>query len=208
MLAVWLFVLFAAILRVVPLHLPAGNLALVLGGFCMGSVDALKSLITDAFAHVEYPGDHCLRGSSEGDEPYLLELEFKGRSDWRVLDPNFIDQAPDGFGTALSFFSDEAFHFYLPAYLLADIDGLLERHDPVFHLTHGLTDAEYGEKINPRRYGERTWFDHARHKFAILTRREAAAIVAYLTYKREDCDLDQERIDQALQNFWLNRAAT
>ena len=103
-----------------------------LRGFRMGSIDALKSQISDAFSHVEHPGDWCLRGSNEGDEPYLLEQEFKGKSDWRVLDPKFIDQAPDGFGTALSFFSDEAFHFYLPAYLLADIDGLLEQHDPVF----------------------------------------------------------------------------
>src|SRR5688572_4034867 len=161
-----------------------------LRGFRMGSIDALKSQISDAFTHVEHPGDWCLRGSNEGDEPYLLEQEFKGKSDWRVLDPKFIDQAPDGFGTALSFFSDEAFHFYLPAYLLADIDGLLEQHDPVFHLTHGLTDGECSVRINPRRYGERTWFDHASHRFAMFTQREAAAIVAYLTHKGEVSDFE------------------
>jgi hypothetical protein len=171
----------------------------------MNSIDALKSQIRNAFADVEHPGDWCLRSSNEGDEPYLLEQEFKGKSNWRALDPKFLDQAPDGFGSALSFFSDEAFHFYLPAYLLADIDGLLEQHDPVFHLTHGLTDTERSQRINPRRYGERTWFDHARHKFAVFTRREATAIVAYLKYKREASDFDRERIDQALRNYWLNR---
>ena len=56
--------------------------------------------ITLAFAGVEYPGDWCLRGSSEGDEPFLLEQEFKGRSDWRNLDPAFLDQAPGGFASA------------------------------------------------------------------------------------------------------------
>lgn len=173
----------------------------------MSGIDALKSQINDAFAHVEYPGDWCLRGSNEGDEPYLLEQEFKGKSDWRNLDPKFIDRAPDGFGSALSFFSDEAFHFYLPAYLIADIDGLLEQHDPVFHLTHGLTDPKLRERVNPRRYGERTWFDHASHKFAMFKPAETAAIVAYLTYKREISDFDRERIDQALQNYWLKRAA-
>ena len=38
--------------------------------------------------------------SREGTEPGLLEEEFKGKTDWRTLDPSFIDQAPDGFGTA------------------------------------------------------------------------------------------------------------
>ena len=38
-----------------------------------------------------------------------------------IGDPStLIDRAPDGFGSALSFFSDEAFRFYLPAYLIAD----------------------------------------------------------------------------------------
>jgi Family of unknown function (DUF6714) len=173
----------------------------------MDGIDALKSQIVAAFAHVEYPGDWCLRDSNEGDEPYLLEQDFKGKSDWRVLDPKFIDQAPDGYGSALGFFSDEAFHFYLPAYLLADIDGLLERNDPVYHLTHGLRNVERSERINPRRYGERTWFDYASHKFAMFNRAECAAIVAYLRHKCEIVDFDREMIHQALDNYWLNRTA-
>src|ERR1700687_5966157 len=92
--------------------------------------------IASAFAAVEYPGDWCLRGSNEGDEPYLVEEAFKGKTDWRVLDPTFLDRAPDGYASALSFFSDEAFHFFLPAYMLADIRGQLDCTTPVFHLTH------------------------------------------------------------------------
>ena len=167
--------------------------------------DSAKAAIRKAFAAVEYPGDWCLRGSGEGDEPYLLEAQFKGKTDWATLDPHFIDQAPDGYGSALSFFSDEAFHFYLPAYLIADIDGKLAQHDPVFQLTHGLDDATRNEKINPRRYGDRTWFEEKRHKFSMFSREEASAIVAYLKLRRDVDGFNRSTIDQALDSYWNGR---
>jgi Family of unknown function (DUF6714) len=176
----------------------------------MSDLASVEAQIREAFAAVVYPGDWCLTNSREGTEPALLEEEFKGKSDWRTLDPSFIDQAPDGFGTALSFFSDEAFHFYLPAYLLADLDGRLKQADVVFALTHGLDSASSHQKINPRRYGERTWFEHARHKFAMFNAREVAAIVSYLTYKHETygiTDYEKVRINEALDNYWTARAA-
>jgi hypothetical protein len=174
-----------------------------------GTVDAeaVKAMIRVAFAGVEYPGDWCLRGSNEGDEPYLLEQEFKGKTDWRALDAAFLDRAPDGYASALSFFSDEAFRFYLPAYLIADIDGRLKSSDPVFHLTHGLTDSARVERVNPQRYGERTWFEATSHKLAVFDKAQAAAIVAYLAFKREKNEFERESIDQALANFWRRRAS-
>ena len=173
----------------------------------MNDLALVKSQIREAFAAVEFPGDWCLVNSREGSEPMLLEREFKGKDDWKSLDPSFIDRAPDGFGTALSFFSDEAFRYYLPAYLLADLDGLLKQADPVFHLTHGLERGSGQQRINPRRYGERTWFDHARHKFSMFNERERAAIAAFLRYKRGTdvhTDLEKSRIDDALSNYWAN----
>jgi hypothetical protein len=168
--------------------------------------EALKALIHQAFADVEYPGDCCLRGSNEGDEPYLLEREFSGKSDWRALDSGFLDQAPDGYSSALSFFSDEAFRFYLPAYLVADIDGRLARTTPVFNLTHGLGDHARTEKVNPRRYGARTWFETASYKLAVFNQMQAAAIIAYLEFKREADDLLYGTdVDQALANYWNHR---
>lgn len=168
--------------------------------------DKLKTQVRDAFSDVEFPGDWCLRGSNEGDEPFLLEQEFQGKSDWRALDAEFLDQAPGEYSTALCFFSDEAFRFYLPAYITADIDGHLKSVDVVSHLTHGFTDAGKLEKVNPRRYGERTWFESASHKMAVFNRKQAVAIVAYLKFKREKEDYWQESIDQALTNFWVSRA--
>jgi hypothetical protein len=165
----------------------------------------VKALIREAFAAIEYPGDWCLTGSREGFEPALLEAEFKGKTDWRALDAAFIDRAPDGFGSALSFFSDEAFHFYLPAYLLADLDGRLRQANPVFALTHGLDERSRREKINPRRYGERTWLDHARHKFAMFNGGERAAIAAYLACMAEREELtepEKKSIHEALSGYW------
>jgi hypothetical protein len=122
----------------------------------MSDLESLKAKIRAAFDGVQFPGDWCLAASREGDEPYRVEREFKGKDDWRTLDAAFLDLAPDGLASAMSFFSDEAFHFYLPAYLFADLDGQLRRVDLVYHLTHGLDNTSRDKKINPRRYGERT----------------------------------------------------
>ncbi len=172
------------------------------------STKDLEQQIVDAFADVPAPPARCLSNSREGEEPWLLEQEFRDKTEWRSLDPAFLDQAPDGYGTALSFFSDEAFRFYLPAYLLADLAGRLERADVVFHLTHGLDDGSKGQRINERRYGDRTWYEHARHRFAIFTIAQARAITAYLRHKAEQADLEfsRRRILQALDHYWLERS--
>jgi hypothetical protein len=169
--------------------------------------DEIKELIGRAFATVERPGDWALRGSNEGDEPYRVEQEFRGKDDWRALDPAFLDQAPGGLSSALSFFSDEAFRYFLPAYLVADLEGKLESVDPVFHLCHGLDDASRAEKVNLRRYGERTWLDEKRHKFAVFTREEATAIVAFLRYRAEHDEVSRDQIREAIRNYWGERTA-
>jgi hypothetical protein len=73
-------------------------------------------------------------------------------------------------------------------------------------LTHGLGDAAKSEPVNPRRYGARTWFESASHKLAVFDRAQAAAVVAYLEYKRDREDCDREAIEQALANFWRGKA--
>ncbi|HEU4697902.1 MAG TPA: DUF6714 family protein [Gemmatimonadales bacterium] len=165
-----------------------------------------KALVRGAFAAVPQPARWALRGSSEGTEPFLVEEEFGARGDWTTLDAAFLDQAPDGYGSALSFLSDEAFRHYLPAYLLADLDGALQRVEPDFHLWHGLTDENAARPVNPRRYGARSWADYARFRFSVFTRAEVEAIVAYLRVKAaQDPELTGPRIAQALARYWLPR---
>lgn len=167
----------------------------------------VKAAIQSAFGHVKYPATGCLVNSNEGDEPELVEKAFRGRKDWMSLSAEFLDRAPeDSDASALNFFSDEAFHFYLPAYLIADIDFGVKKADPVFNLTHGLTEESKNERINPLRYGERTWFDVARYKFSIFNNEEVSAIVAYLNFKMEIGDkFERHRIKEALENYWLPR---
>lgn len=166
----------------------------------------LAGQVSAAFARVPYPGDWCLAGSTEGDEPRLVAKAFEGKRSWKRLDPVFLDAAPDGFASALSFFSDEAFRFYLPAYLLADLAGALERVDPVFHLTYGLTAATRTKRVNARRYGERTLFDLARFKFSMFNAAQAAAIEAYLERKADVDALARGEIGEALTSYWSGRA--
>ena len=176
----------------------------------MADREAITKQIDEAFAGGKYPGDWCLQDSNEGDESFLLEEEFKGKDDWRALNSSFLDQAPDGFSSALSFFSVEAFRFYLPAYLIADLRNELKAVDVVFRLTHGLDDSSRYEQVNPLRYGERTWFEEARYKFAVFSQAQVSAIVAYLKAKLDSDDLvDLERasIEQSLMNYWLTRKA-
>ena len=171
--------------------------------------EQLEAQIREAFASTPAPPPERLRGSNDGDEPYLLEEEFRQVPDWRTLEAPFLDQAPDGYGTALSFFSAEAFRYYLPAFLLADLRGLLQRADPLFHLWHGLTDDRREQPVNPRRFGAWTWSAAIAERFEGFTPREAAAIVAYLRYKaaHDELGLDRPRIEQALTNYWLARLA-
>ena len=70
----------------------------------MMTKDQIIEQIRIAFEPNEYPGDWCLKNSTEGNEPYLVETEFKGKTDWEDIDVEFLDQAPQGYASALSFF--------------------------------------------------------------------------------------------------------
>jgi hypothetical protein len=187
----------------------------------MPNVQRVIGQIQDAFHETEHPGDAFLQGSLEGCEPAEVTAPFKGIAHWTQVDPAILDPHY----TALSFFSEGGFRHFLPAFLVADLLGRLQTADPVFHLTNGFSDkivklpARSGvcEKtigksafVNPRRYGAMTWHDHARAQLSIFTREEAAAIVAYLEYKRgaDLHGLNHDEIDAALNRFWHDRAKT
>ena len=145
---------------------------------------------------------------------------FAGVSDWSTLDAAVLDANY----TALSYFSEGGFRFFLPAYLTADLRGELRTADPVFHLAGGFhdlsVDVPIGDEVfsrrigksafvNPRRYGAMTFEDYARHRLSVFAREESAAIVAYLEYRRAQPDsVDAESIEAALELFWRHRAAT
>ena len=187
----------------------------------MPTSEAVIEKIEAAFAGNAFPGARFLQGSFEGCEPYDEVGPFETLEDWRGIEADFLD----GHASALSFFSEAGFRFFLPAYLISDLRGQLYTADPLFHLTHGFSDwttevptndgtlaIKHGKSafMNPRRYGAMTSYDYARYRLSIFTREEAGAIVAYLEFKRDsDPDvIDKEAIDAALDSFWLERART
>ena len=187
----------------------------------MSDKEIIIDKIRAAFEENEYPGDAYLQGSVEGCEPYEEVGPFVGKSDWRSVESDFLDAHPG----ALNFFSEAGFRFFLPAYLIADLQGRLIYADPLFNVTHGFSDIDIeslgksdaglpragrSALMNPRRYGAMTFHDYARYRLSIFTREEAAAIVAYLNYKRDSASNGFERkgIEAALNSFWLERAQT
>lgn len=168
-------------------------------------IEALKAQIRKAFSRVRYPGDDQLRGVGEGDEPFCVERDFRGKREWQTLSPQFLDQSPDGLASALRFLSNEAFRFYLPAYLIADLEGQLRQSDPLLHLTYGLDRRSAQKRLSRSRYGADTWSGYARKRFAGFTREEAAAIVAYLEFKRSE-GVRLRETGEALEGYWNHRA--
>jgi hypothetical protein len=171
------------------------------------TAEAIEAEIRQAFAGNERPGNWALRGSNEGEEPYLVEKDFADKPDWRGLDAAFLDQAPAGFASALSFFSDEAFRYFLPAYLIADLKGELQRADPDFLLGRGLEDATRAKPHNPRRFGDRSWRDAVGHRLGTFTPAESRAIVSYLRFKAATDEFSRRNIEEAIAAFWAERAA-
>jgi hypothetical protein len=176
--------------------------------------------IREAFRETDHPGETFLQGSQEGCESAEVTAPFKEIAHWTQIDPVSLD--PNY--TALSFFSEGGFRHFLPAFLVADLEDKLQTADPVFHLTNGFSNTvvklpvgsgvyekTIGKSafVNPKRYGAMTWHDHARAQLSIFTREEAAAIVAYLEYKRnaDPHRLNHDEIDAALDGFWRDRAA-
>lgn len=187
----------------------------------MPKSEAVIEKIEATFAGNAFPGARFLQGSFEGCEPYDEVGPFEKLEDWRGIEAVFLD----GHANALSFFSEAGFRYFLPAYLISDLRGLLYTADPLFHLTHGFSDRtteipagdrtitmKHGRSalLNPRRYGAMTSYDYARYRLSVFTREEAGAIVAYLEFKRDaDPDvIDKQAIGAALDTFWLERART
>lgn len=185
----------------------------------MNDKQTIIEKIHSTFQELAFPGESFLQGSFDGEEPFDEVTPFREHKTWAAIESSFLD----AHASALSFFSEAGFRFFLPAYLIADLKEELLTADPVFHLTHGffdftvkipaggrVFDVKSGKStlINPRRYGAMTTNDYARYRLSVFTREEAGTIVAYLEYKRNHNPdgFDQPRIDAALELFWRERA--
>jgi hypothetical protein len=90
----------------------------------MSRRDELIAKIHEAFARTPSPGAAFLAGSGEGSEPGEIADALAGFAHWSEPDPAVLDRHAD----ALSFLSEGGIRFFLPAYLIADLqDGLRPR---------------------------------------------------------------------------------
>ena len=147
----------------------------------------------------------ALVNSTMGDEPVWVAEAFADKTDWTKLDPDWLAQVPKGLSSALSFLSNEAVCFYIPAFIAADLEGRLSAADPVFALPHGFAHGVGAARIHPRK--PRTWGDHARDRWAALTPPQSRAIVHYLEWKIEQNGPGVDSAAQALADYWYQRAA-
>ena len=129
-------------------------------------------------------------------------MAFADKDDWTILDWKWLDEAADGWASALSFLSDKAACFYIPAYMVADMNDALERVDPTFPLTLGFDDFSRGSPISPHR--PETWTEYSATRWSHLTKAQAQAVVHYLEWR---LSLDDLGIEQALRSFWHGRVA-
>lgn len=160
--------------------------------------DELIEKINAAFSEVEYPGDDCLIHHSYGDEPKLVRNHFIGHNNWRILTNEFLD-----FDGALSFLSDKAFRFYIPAFIIADINKKLDYNDPVIRLCWSLSPQSDNTKIAKIWEGG-TIGERARKCFDEFSKEQVNAIVSYLNWRLLN-DENNYLIEQAFSNYWLKR---
>lgn len=183
------------------------------------SAEAVVAGIREAFAVTPHPGDAFLVGSRDGCEPAETLEPFRGLAHWSDVPPETLDAEY----TALSFLSDGGFRFFLPAYVVAELEGRLATADPLFHLASGflrrsvrvapgsgmpLRSSGGDTLLNPRRYGAITFEDYARFRLSVFCREEARALADYLQHRGRTASLEHERdtIEAALERFWLARA--
>ncbi len=170
----------------------------------MSAFEACEKQILEAFKDVAYPMKHCISDSLEGEEPQLLQKQFERFGHWSELTFEELDQAPDGFGSSLSFFSDEALRHFMPGYMIAELRKLLDRQSMAFHMVSGFELDRSLERVNPRRYGARTWRDHTVYRFSTLDRAQKDVCCTFLRLLSEDeyFTLERDVVEHAIDNYW------
>lgn len=120
---------------------------------------ALVEQIERAFANVPYPGDNGIcAGLTDaerrlGTEEAEVEAAFRGRF-WRDVPAEVIEHHY----ASLSLFSPQAYHFYLPAYMLAAL-GVLRRPPDHPHVGYAIKDAVIWSLTPPKSQDSATeWF--------------------------------------------------
>ena len=186
-------------------------------------IAALCAEIRSAFASTPRPPENDLCACRD-DEAAENAMELRGLA-WSSIHPELLANCY----TALTFLSNAAHRYYLPAFLIADLmylsnwDPIFSSNaEPVFGLTYGLYEPEEAD-LTPADRQElegilgagRLAFLEAHppvvnerrldtiHRMRGFTLPERRAIIRYLEYRAEDDDFHAAMIRPALQSYWL-----
>lgn len=157
-------------------------------------VAELGAAIAGAFAAVPAPGPAALVSGDVDYDPEYRDVAhaFEGKH-WRELSPAFIREHRD----ALPLLSPAAFRFFLPAYLLACLDGAQDLDTAPLSVASSLTPPEPQDAAANDAFFRRT---------QSFTPVEASAICAYLAVAPNDADVSQPSVTRALR-YWRSRCS-
>jgi hypothetical protein len=148
-----------------------------------------KDVIRQTFSKVQYPGDDKV--FAEGVEDSYMEArvgEFRGKH-WQDIHSITIRECVDCF----IFFTPEALHFYLPAFLIEYLDPK-EHEEVVMSLVFLLSPSIVDEK---------DWGEHDRSKFRLFDAEQRKAVSLYLQCIQEhDPDLFDKEYLTSVIRFW------
>lgn len=134
-------------------------------------LEKLKQRILTAFDDVPYP--EGLIAPHECDECYEIRKTFAG-SDWKTIDPKVLEE---NFGI-ISLFSSQAFHYFLPAYLIYSLNRFSEKDNTTLEFTvYAITPGK--EAVENR-------FDYWRERFEEFNSEQMSCIYEFLDFVRQD----------------------
>lgn len=118
---------------------------------------AIIEQVAEAFADTPYPSSPLATGyeGMEYDEAFR-------NTKWAMLHPELLSVHY----ASLSFFTGEAFRYFVPAFMTADLYGKQGNYDLSFHFSYTFENGDYD--------------DHIKQKFSLFNKPERAAVHAYL----------------------------
>ena len=145
--------------------------------------DALRAKIVEAFHGVSLEGGIGLRqadgiDSRKSEDVCRLLREGDEKDDWSQIPQDDLDR----YSGSLAFLDPDGMRFYLPAFLLADIDS------DQFDLLSRFIDLS----------------DHSKRQFSHLSLQQRSVVADYLRYVQDQPGhwLYVHKIDYALESFW------
>jgi hypothetical protein len=155
-------------------------------------VTELREAIVSAFASVPPPAPAALVSGDPDYDPEYREVAhaFAGRH-WRELSLAFIREHRD----SLPLLSPAAFRFFLPAYLLACLDGTEDLDTAPLSVASSLTPPDPRDRAASEAFAQRA---------LSFTPVEASAVCAYLATAATDAGISEPSVARALR-YWRSR---